>query len=133
MSTLPTGEWQDGRIDSARLDVWLWSVRLTPTRSLATDLCRSGRVTLNDGVAKAASGVKVGDRIEARLGSRLRIVEVAKVINKRVGAPLAVECFVDHSPPVEPDDFAPVLRRDRGTGRPTKRDRRQIDRLRRDS
>ncbi len=120
-------------IDTARLDVWLWAVRLTPTRSAATELCRAGRVTMNGNTGKAASPVKVGDRIEARIADRVRIVEVAKVVNKRVGAPIAAECLIDHSPPViRPEDATPVFRRDRGTGRPTKRDRRQLDRLRSD-
>lgn len=74
--------------------------------------------------------VRAGDRIEARIAQRQRVVEVVQVIAKRVGAPLAAECLVDHSPPVERDPAEPVLQRDRGTGRPTKRDRRQIDRLR---
>lgn len=114
----------------ARLDVWLWAVRLTPTRSAATELCRAGRVTVNGGVGKAATPVRVGDRIEARIAQRQRVVEVVRVIAKRVGAPVAAECLVDHSPPVARDADAPVFQRDRGTGRPTKRDRRQIDRLR---
>jgi len=122
--------WQHVRVETARLDVWLWSVRLTPTRSVATDLCRAGRVTVNGAPAKAAMIVKVGDRIEARIAQRQRVVEVVRVINQRVGAPVAAECMVDHSPPVARDTEAPVLQRDRGTGRPTKRDRRQIDRLR---
>lgn len=117
-------------IDTARLDVWLWAVRLTPTRSAATELCRAGHVIVNDAPAKAATLVKVGDRIEARIHQRQRIVEVARVVAKRVGAPMAAECLVDHSPPVPPRDEAPVFQRDRGTGRPTKRDRRQLDRLR---
>jgi ribosome-associated heat shock protein Hsp15 len=108
-------------------------VRLTPTRSVATELCRAGRVTLNGGTGKAASTVKVGDRIEARIADRQRVIEVVRVINKRVGAPVAIECLVDHSPPPPPTDGVPVFHRDRGTGRPTKRDRRQLDRLRRDS
>ena len=107
-------------------------MRLTPTRSVATELCRAGRVTLNGGTGKAASTVKVGDRIEARIADRQRVIEVVQVINKRVGAPVAAECLLDHSPPPPPTDGAPVFRRDRGTGRPTKRDRRQLDRLRRD-
>lgn len=119
-------------IDTTRLDIWLWAVRLTATRSVATELCRAGRVTLNGSTGKAASGVKVGDRIEARIADRQRVVEVVQVINKRVGAPVAAECLVDHSPPPPPAADAPVFRRDRGTGRPTKRDRRQIDRLRGD-
>ncbi len=117
-------------IDAARLDVWLWAVRLTPTRSAATELCRAGHVVVNDAPAKAATLVKVGDRIEARIHQRQRIVEVVRVVAKRVGAPVAAECLVDHSPPVPTRDEAPVFQRDRGTGRPTKRDRRQLDRLR---
>ena len=84
---------------------------------------------MNGSVAKAASAVKVGDRIEARIAQRQRVVEVVQVIAKRVGASVAAECLIDHSPPV-PRDELPVFQRERGTGRPTKRDRRQIDRLR---
>ncbi len=114
---------------TTRLDIWLWAVRLTPTRAVSTELCRAGRVRLNDGVGKAASAVKVGDRIEARIAQRQRVVEVVQVISKRVGAPLAAECLIDHSPPMERD--APALfQRERGAGRPTKRDRRRMDRLR---
>lgn len=116
---------------TVRIDVWIWAVRLTPSRSAATELCRNGRVTLNDGVAKASSAVKVGDRISARIANRERIVEVSQLISKRVGAPVAVTCFIDHSPPPEErDPFDFVLLRDRGAGRPTKSDRRKIDRLR---
>jgi ribosome-associated heat shock protein Hsp15 len=76
--------------------------------------------------------VDVGDRVEARAGDRQRILEVVKPIDKRVGAPLAAECLVDHSPPPPPREYvAPLFHRDPGTGRPTKRDRRQIDRMRR--
>ena len=117
-------------MDSVRLDIWLWSVRLTPTRSAATDLCRTGRVVVNGKAAKSAYAVKVGDRIEARIAQRQRIVEVVELINKRVGAPRAAECLIDLSPPVERLDIS-ILQRDRGAGRPTKRDRRQIDQLRR--
>ncbi len=117
-------------MDAVRLDIWLWSVRLTPTRSAATDLCRADRVKVNGASAKSAHAMKVGDRIEARIAQRQRIVEVVELINKRVGAPRAAECLVDHSPPVERLDIG-IMQRDRGAGRPTKRDRRQIDQLRR--
>jgi len=86
---------------------------------------------VNRAPAKAATPVKVGDRVEAFV-ERERILEVVIVIDKRVGAPVAATCLVDHSPPVpvvkrEP----PVFVRERGAGRPTKRERRELDHLRR--
>ena len=106
-------------------------MRLTKTRADAAGACRAGHVTINGKPAKPSSAVTVGDVVEARLAQRQRIVEVARIIVKRVGAGLAVECFVDHSPP--PPERPPEIAfgvRDRGAGRPTKRDRRRIDRLR---
>ena len=116
-------------MEGARLDRWLWSVRLTKSRSEATDACRAGHVRLNGRPAKAAHTVAVGDRVEARLHGRERIVEVVRLIENRVGATIAVECYADHSPPPPSKDEPGTLsERDRGTGRPTKRDRRQIER-----
>ncbi len=116
----------------ARLDRWLWSVRLTKTRSEATDVCRAGHVRLNGRPAKAAHPVAPGDTVQARLRGRDRVVEVVRPIENRVGAPVAVTCYVDHSPP-EPgrDEAVAPLVRDRGSGRPTKRDRRRIEQWRR--
>ena len=116
-------------MEGARLDRWLWSVRLTKSRSEATDACRAGHVRLNGRPAKPAHTVAVGDRVEARLHGRERIVEVVRLIENRVGAPIAVECYADHSPPPpSKDELGTLSERDRGTGRPTKRDRRQIER-----
>ena len=107
------------------------SVRLTKTRSDAAAACRGGHVKVNGKAAKPATPLKVGDRVEARLNDRERICEVTALVAKRVGAPVAETCFVDHSPPPPAkDDYIPLFDRDRGTGRPTKRDRRQLDRLR---
>lgn len=119
-------------MESGRVDQWLWSVRLTKTRSDAASACRGGHVTVNGKAAKPSSPVKVGDRIEARVGGRDRIVDVERVIVKRVGASIAVDCYVDHSPPPpERDTYQPLFgERDKGAGRPTKRDRRKIDELR---
>lgn len=118
---------------SARIDQWLWSVRIARTRADAAAACRGGRVEIGGRRAKPATPVKVGDLVTARLHGRERIVVVERVIAKRVGAPIAAECYEDRSPePPErerPVDAAFAVR-DRGTGRPTKRDRRQIDRLR---
>ena len=86
---------------------------------------------VNGKAAKPATPVKVGDRVEAYLHDRERILEVTTLIVKRVGAAAAVDCFVDHSAPVpEREVDVPVFQRDRGAGRPTKRDRRELDRLR---
>jgi ribosome-associated heat shock protein Hsp15 len=76
--------------------------------------------------------VKLGDQVEVRVNQRERIVDVTKLITKRVGAAIAADCFDDHSPPPpQHDQFRPLFAvRDRGTGRPTKRERRQIDRVR---
>ncbi len=113
------------------MDIWLWAVRLYKTRSAATTACRGGHIRVNRAAAKASTPVKVGDRIEAFV-DRERILEVVAIIDKRVGAAVAATCLVDHSPP------APVVRRDppvfvreRGAGRPTKRERRELDHLRR--
>ena len=118
-------------IDSVRIDQWLWSVRMTKTRSDAAAACRSGHVRINGTTAKPSSAVKVGDRVEARLHQRERILEVTALVAKRVGAPIAADCYVDHSPP-EPEriEQPAVFERERGAGRPTKRDRRQLDKLR---
>jgi ribosome-associated heat shock protein Hsp15 len=108
---------------TVRVDKWLWAVRATKTRTVANDACSSGKVQL-------------------RGGGHVRIYEVARLIEKRVGAAIAAECYIDHSPIPEPADPLSGLthggpaasidpgRRDRGSGRPTKRDRRQIDGLR---
>ena len=117
--------------EATRVDRWLWSVRLYKTRSEATEGCRGGHVKVNGASAKPATPVKIGDRIEAFVHGRDRIVEVARVIDKRVGAPMAAEAYVDHSPPPPPrEERVMPLFRDPGSGRPTKRERRQIDRLR---
>jgi ribosome-associated heat shock protein Hsp15 len=116
--------------ESTRLDRWLWAVRLTKTRSDAAAACRSGHVRVNDRPAKPATAVRAGDQVRARVHETTRVVEVVRVIQKRVGAPDAATCFVDHTPPPPPEAAIPVLRRDRGAGRPTKRDRRVLDRLR---
>lgn len=119
------------RIEAARVDQWLWAVRLFKTRSVAAAACKGGHVRINGNSAKPASSVRVGDRVEARVADRDRVLEVVRLIDKRVAAPLAAECVVDHSPPAPPRDYvAPLFHRDPGTGRPTKKDRRRLDRLR---
>ncbi|HXR44528.1 MAG TPA: RNA-binding S4 domain-containing protein [Pseudolysinimonas sp.] len=115
----------------ARVDSWLWAVRLVKTRSMATALCRAGHVRLNGERAKAAQHVKPGDEVQFRVeGGPPRIVVVRQLFVKRVGAPVAATAYEDNSPPPPPPEerlFTGV--RDRGAGRPTKRDRREIEKL----
>lgn len=122
--------WHDEAVETARVDSWLWAVRLYKTRSAATSACRRGKVRVNRAPAKASTTVKIGDRVDASI-DRPRTVVVVQVIDKRVGAAVAAACLIDQSPPApvvrrEP----PPFRREPGTGRPTKRERRDLDRLR---
>ncbi|MFT4125029.1 MAG: DUF3558 family protein [Gordonia sp. (in: high G+C Gram-positive bacteria)] len=117
---------------TTRVDAWIWAIRLTKTRSAAAAACRAGHVRVNDVTAKPAQQVTIGDRVQLRLHGRERIVEVTKLLNKRVSAPQAADCYLDHSPPPPPREIlAAQPRRDRGAGRPTKRERRELDRFRR--
>ena len=120
-----------GCVDTTRVDKWLWSIRLYKTRTAAGQACRAGHVRVNGKRVKASSSVRVGDRIHARVGTWAREVEVVRLIETRVGAGIAVDCYVDHSPPAPSRDVADLIEgvRDRGSGRPTKRDRREMERL----
>lgn len=112
------------------MDSWTWAVRLFKTRSAAASACRAGHVRVNGATAKPAQPVKVGDEVRLRAGGVERIVEVVRPVGKRVGAAIAAECLIDRSPPPPSREvLASVPRRDRGAGRPTKRDRRELDRL----
>lgn len=114
-----------------RIDAWVWAVRLYKTRTAAASAVKAGHVKLNGVAIKPSSPVVVGDRVRVWVDHRLYDVEVTRLISKRVGAPIARECYVDHSPPPPPKEIlASQPRRDRGAGRPTKKERREIDRLR---
>ena len=116
--------------DDTRIDRWLCSVRLVKTRPLATGLCEGGHVLVNGLPAKPSTKVRAGDRIEAFIADRQRIVEVIRPIESRVGAAVAATCYVDHSPPVVPETRQGTVIV-RGEGRPSKRLRREFERLRR--
>ena len=118
-------------MERVRVDRWLWAVRLTRTRSGAAQACRAGHVQVNGARAKPASPVKVEDTVRVRVGGRERVVEVVRLVETRVGAELAAACLIDRSPPPPPrDPLDRAGRRDPGMGRPTKRDRRRLDRSR---
>jgi len=116
---------------SARVDSWAWAVRMYKTRSQATTACRAGHVRVNGDRAKSAQSVKPGDEVRIRANGFDRVLVVTKIIVKRVGPSAAAECFIDQTPPPPPrEEMALVPMRDRGAGRPTKRERREIEELR---
>jgi ribosome-associated heat shock protein Hsp15 len=119
-----------GEPDETRIDRWLCAVRLVKTRPLATRLCDGGHVLVNGSSAKPSTKVRAGDRVEALIADRERIVEVILPIDSRVGAVVAATCYVDHSPPVVRES-GPTIKVARGEGRPGKRLRRELERLRR--
>lgn len=118
----------------ARIDRWLWAVRLFKTRSLATEACRGGKVRVRDEKAKPAYSIKVGETVTVQSGPITKTIRVLGLIEKRVGAKLVSNFMEDLTAPEEYELLRmtaaqKVLRRDRRTGRPTKRDRREIERL----
>jgi ribosome-associated heat shock protein Hsp15 len=122
----------EDRGQSVRVDKWLWAARVFKTRSLATDACDGGKVDVNEQAAKPAKLVRVGDSIRVTLPEgRRRILKVMAIDDRRGSAQVAARLFEDHSPPAPPRrSYAPPPYRPPGAGRPTKRERRTLDRLR---
>ena len=117
---------------STRVDKWLWSVRLYSTRSQATAACNGGHVQVNGQPAKPSSLVRVGDSVEAYSREVHRLLVVQRIIEKRVGAAVAVECYSDQTPPAPPAELrVQIAVRDSGSGRPTKKDRRDLEKFHR--
>ena len=115
---------------SVRVDAWAWAVRLYKSRSLATAGAKAGHIRINGDRAKPASTIKVGDEVRV-FTDREHIVIVKELLTKRVGAPEAQLAYDDRTPALPPkaEREAPVFERARGAGRPTKAERRAIDRL----
>lgn len=113
-----------------RLDVWLWAVRMFRARSAATAACRGGHVHIDGQRVKAATKISTGQTVHVRTPGGERILRVTALLPTRAAAPIAQRCYEDLTPPPDPALRAPVPRRERGAGRPTKKDRRALDRLR---
>jgi ribosome-associated heat shock protein Hsp15 len=125
---LPTAE------PAARLDRWLWSVRVFKSRSLASDACRAGSVAVNEHPAKPARDVHPGETVTVKQGLVLRTLRVVDVPRSRVGAKLVANYCTDLTPKEELEKaranrIQHLLEREKGSGRPTKRDRRLLDRF----
>lgn len=118
-----------------RVDKWLWAIRFFKSRSLAIEACKSGYVTLKEKEVKASQLIQIGDWLNVKKNGIQYTIEVVRLLEKRVGAPIAQECFIDHTLPEEINKFELWFAvrsgksefRERGTGRPTKKERRLID------
>jgi ribosome-associated heat shock protein Hsp15 len=121
-------------VDIIRIDKWLWAVRLFKTRTQASDACKGGKVKINGQNAKASREVKVDEVIEIQLQNIKRTVKIIKVVKNRVAAKFVPELLQDLTPTEEYEkvEMLRILnteKRDRGVGRPTKKDRRTISKL----
>lgn len=121
-------------LNKVRIDKWLWSVRLFKSRSMATDACKAGKIKIKENNAKPSYLVTVGDVIEVKKNGFNLIFKVVNIIDKRVSAVLAAPCFEDLTPMEELNKYkewfvgkAGAEFRQRGEGRPTKKERREID------
>lgn len=121
--------------DKVRIDKWLWSVRIFRSRTLATDACKAGRVKAGQAVAKPSHLVAEGDVVTVRKDGFHFQFRVVQTIEKRVGAPIAVTCYLDVTPPEERNKYqswflnsaTTAEKREKGAGRPTKKDRRELE------
>ncbi|MBQ8811227.1 MAG: RNA-binding S4 domain-containing protein [Bacteroidales bacterium] len=121
-------------MDEVRIDKFLWAIRVFKTRSEATDACKGGKIRVNGADTKPSKPVRAGDTIVARKGAVTYTYKVLQLVDKRQGARLVPNYAENLTPPEEIAKLrAPVetffLKRDRGAGRPTKKDRRQMDDL----
>ncbi|MGY3054419.1 ribosome-associated heat shock protein Hsp15 [Pedobacter sp. UYEF25] len=120
--------------EKLRIDKYLWSIRLFKTRSLATEACKAGRVKFNGQNLKPSAIVKIGDIYQVSKGIEKKLVKVVAFSYQRTDSPTALTKYQDLTPVEETQGFksmfhSPVLKRARGTGRPTKKDRRETDGL----
>ena len=117
-----------------RIDKWLWSVRLFKSRTLSTDQCKKGRIKIDDSPVKPSYLLEAGQTVQVHKNGFNLIIQVDKLISKRVSATLAQECYTDLTPEEEKNKFndwyigkGRAEIREKGLGRPTKKDRRTLE------
>ena len=118
--------------ESARLDKWLWAARIFKTRSIAADACKNGRVTVGEALAKPSRTIKVGEVVNVKKPPITYSFKILNAIETRIGAKLIPEVYENVTDPkqyelLEMSRISGFIDRARGTGRPTKKDRRAID------
>lgn len=122
------------KLMEVRADTYLWAIRMYKSRTLASDAIKGGKVKLDGNTFKPSHQVKIGDKYTLTIGYNKKIIEVTALLEKRQSFEIAQQHYLDHSPPVEKkgDYFPSVffksnIKRDKGSGRPTKKDRRDIE------
>lgn len=118
--------------EKLRIDKYLWAIRIFKTRTLATEACKAGRVKLDGQNIKPSHEVRVGEVYSISKGIERKVIRITGLLENRMDAKSVINFFADETPLEQTHQYktmfhAPVLKRDRGTGRPTKRDRREID------
>ncbi|MCF8231777.1 MAG: RNA-binding S4 domain-containing protein [Bacteroidales bacterium] len=119
-------------MEQVRIDKWLWAIRMYKTRSKSSSMCKKGKVDINDQEAKASNVVRIGDEVRVRIKTMTKTLRVTGLIEKRVSASVAAENYEDLTPQEEYDKLKKLHEvntehREKGKGRPTKKERREID------
>jgi ribosome-associated heat shock protein Hsp15 len=121
-------------IEKMRVDKWLWCVRIFKSRSIASDACKSNHVSMNGAALKPSHLIKPGDHLRVKKEGFFMEYEVLTLLKSRVGAPIAITCYINHTPEAELKKFdawytgQPRIEfREKGAGRPTKKERRVLD------
>jgi ribosome-associated heat shock protein Hsp15 len=124
-------------MNKVRIDKWLWSIRIFKSRTLATDACKGGKVKVGNVSVKPSYQIAAGDVVVVKKNGFNFEFRAITLLEKRVGAPIAITCYEDVTPAAEKQKYAEWFlnasptteKRERGSGRPTKKERRDIDEL----
>ena len=122
-------------MNKVRIDKWLWSIRIFKSRTLSTDACKTGKVKLGENNAKPSTLIAIGDTVSVKKDGFIFQFEVIQLLEKRVGAPIAITCYKDVTTEEERNKYnawflnatPSAEKREKGAGRPTKKERREIE------